>query len=224
MHSYLVMAAIVLAASCGPAAAAEESVPTPTASAAPAGGERDTAQLIEDHYRSLVDLAAKVVQKNYLASVDKTQTFEGALSIKRPGKLRLEYTNGQVIVIDGKEAWFYSRKNEQAIRRTFQDFEQANIPVAFLLGAGELRREFDVAPGPAERPGIVDLLPRKKTGAVMKKVRLVADGTGRITEMTVHDRSGNSSTVLFSEVREGVGLEDKLFRFRAPKGTEIIEQ
>jgi outer membrane lipoprotein carrier protein len=224
MHKYLVMAALLLAASCGPAAAGEESVPTPTASAAPAGGEQNAVQLIEEHYRNLADLTAKIVQKNHLASVDKTQAFEGTLSIKRPGKLRLEYTNGQVIVVDGKEAWFYSRKNEQAIRRTFQDFEQANIPVAFLLGAGELRREFDVAPGPGERPGLVDLLPRKKTGAVMKKIRLVADGAGRITEMTVYDRSGNSSTVLFSEVREGVGLDDKLFRFRAPKGTEIIEQ
>src|SRR5512135_297854 len=94
---------------------------------------------IERHYSGLTDLTAKVVQKNFLKSVGKTQKFEGTLAVKKPGKLRLEYTNGQVIVIDGKEVWFYSRVNSQAIRRTFEDFEQANIPVAFLLGAGTIQ-------------------------------------------------------------------------------------
>jgi outer membrane lipoprotein carrier protein len=224
MHKLMIILAVLLTASYGPAIAGEESIPSVTPTAAPAGGERDLVRSIEDHYRNLTDLTAKVVQRNYLKSVDKTQAFEGVLSIKRPGKLKLEYTNGQTIVVDGKEAWFYSRKNEQAIRRTFQDFEQANIPGAFLLGAGDIRKEFDVAPGAADKPGVLDLVPRRKSGAVMKKVRLVADGTGRITEMTVHDRSGNFSKVLFSDVQEGIGLDDRLFQFKAPKGTEIIEQ
>jgi outer membrane lipoprotein carrier protein len=223
MRDLLILLALLAVTAHGAASAGEESLPSGTAAAATATREPELARLIEDHYRGLSDLTAKIVQKNYLKSVGKTQTFEGVLSVKRPGKLRLEYTNGQVIVIDGKEAWFYSRKNEQAIRRTFQDFEQANIPVAFLLGAGEIRKEFDVLPG-AAASGVLDLAPRKKSGAVMKKVRLAADGTGRITEMTVYDRTGNSSKVLFSEVHEGVGLEDGFFQFKAPKGTEIIEQ
>lgn len=220
MHKLMTILAALLAAVSGPVFAGEESLQTVTVTA----GERDIVRSIEDHYRTLTDLTAKVVQRNYLSSVDKTQTFEGSLSIKRPGKLRLEYTNGQVIVIDGKDAWFYSRKNEQAIRRTFKDFEQANIPVAFLLGAGEIRKEFTVVPSPADQPGALDLAPRRKSGAVMTKIRLLADESGRIMQMTVHDRTGNSSNVVFSDVREGVGLEDRLFQFRVPKGTEIIEQ
>ena len=224
MRNPLILFALLLMTMQGAVSAGEKSVPSGSAPAAPAAREPDIVQSIEDHYRNLVDLTAKVVQKNYLKSVGKTQIFEGILSIKRPGKLRLEYTNGQVIVIDGKEAWFYSRKNEQAIRRTFQDFEQANIPVAFLLGAGEIRKEFNVVPGAAGASGMLDLAPHRKSGAVMKKVRLVADATGRITEMTVYDRSGNNSKVLFSDVQEGVGLDDGIFQFKAPKGTEIIEQ
>jgi len=183
----------------------------------------DAVEAVEAHYRDLVDLTAKVVQKNFLKSVEKTQTFEGTLSIKKPGKLRLEYTNGQVIVIDGREAWFYSKKSSQAIRRTFKDFEQANIPVAFLLGAGAIRQDFDVSAPQADKPRMLDLAP-KKAGAAMKRLRLHADEAGRIARMIVYDRSGNTSDVQFSDVKEGVNLDDAQFRFKVPKGTEIIEQ
>jgi outer membrane lipoprotein carrier protein len=215
---YAASAAETAPLASGPAATVS-AVPTPTNTALPA----DAVEAVESHYRDLVDLTAKVVQKNFLKSVDKTQTFEGTLAIKKPGKLRLEYTNGQVIVIDGKDAWFYSKKSSQAIRRTFKDFEQANIPMAFLLGAGAIRQEFEVSLPDADNPRTLDLVPRK-AGAAMKKLRLSTEVSGRITRMTVYDRSGNTSDVVFSDVKEGVGLGDAPFRFKVPKGTEIIEQ
>jgi outer membrane lipoprotein carrier protein len=213
----LIVLSMVLPAS---GIAAEQSSPAVTASAAP----NDAVTVIEAHYQKLVDLTAKVVQKNFLKSVDKTQTFDGSLTIKKPGKLRLEYTNGQTIVIDGKEAWFYSKKSAQAVRRTFKDFDQANIPVAFLLGAGHIRDDFDVV----ERKesairNAFDLTPRKK-GAAMKKLRLVCDEGGIITGLIIYDKSGNTSSIAFSDVRENAGLDDAQFRFKVPKGTEIIEQ
>jgi|GEM_PF-1109734 len=212
-----------------PSAAAETaSVVTATAvtvpsSSVPAAVGMDGVQAIEEHYRDLTDLTARIVQKNFLKSVEKTQKFEGTLAIKRPGKLRLEYTNGQLIMIDGAEAWFYSKKSEQAIRRTFKDFEQANIPVAFLLGAGAIRQDFAVSLPEADKPRVLDLVP-KRPGAAMKKLRLYSDEIGKITRMIVYDRSGNTSDVQFFDVREGMGLDDAQFRFKAPKGTEIIEQ
>jgi outer membrane lipoprotein carrier protein len=178
---------------------------------------------IERHYSGLADLTAKVVQKNFLKSVGKTQKFEGTLAVKKPGKLRLEYTNGQVIVIDGKEAWFYSRTNSQAIRRTYEDFEQANIPVAFLLGAGTIRRDFDVVRLEAGEGFVLELVPKKR-GAAMTKLRILADDTGSISRMIVYDRSGNTSDILFAGVKENVGLDEAQFRFKVPKGTEVIEQ
>ena len=70
---------------------------------------------------------------------------------------------------------------------------------------------------------MLDLVPKRK-GAAMKKLRLLSDKTGRILRMIVFDRSGNTSDIRFSEVKEGVGLDDQRFRFKVPKGTEVIEQ
>lgn len=183
---------------------------------------QDVVASVENHYRDLSDLTAKVIQKNVLKSIDKTQKFEGTLWIKKPGKLRLEYSNGQLIFINNKAALFYSKKSEQVIKKAFTDFEHMNIPVAFLLGAAHIRDDFEVLQADPKAPRVLELLPRKP-GAAMKKMRLVVDDAGRITDLTIFDRSGNTTTMAFTDIREGSGLDDKLFVFKAPKGTEIIE-
>lgn len=200
---------------CSGQAFAEESPKTPT---------KDEAVLsVETHYSQLIDLTAKVLQKNFLKALGKTQTFEAKLYLKKPGRLRLDYTNGQNIVIDGKEAWLYSKKSEQVIKRTFSDFEHANIPVAFLLGAATIRNDFDVVQPDAKAPRLLELVP-KKPGAVMKKLRIQTDDAGRITELIIYDKSGNTSEIRFTDIQENVKLADKFFQFSVPKGTEIIEQ
>ena len=183
---------------------------------------QDIVASIEGHYRGLTDLTAKVVQTNVLKSIGKTQKYEGTLFIKKPARLRLEYTNGQLILIDGKAALFYSKKSEQAIKKTFTDFEHMNIPVAFLLGAAHIRDDFDVLQPALKAPRELELLP-KKAGAAMKKLSLRVDEVGRIIGLAILDKSGNVTTLAFTDIRENTGLDDRQFVFTAPKGTEIIE-
>jgi outer membrane lipoprotein carrier protein len=178
---------------------------------------------VEKHYQELADLTAKVSQKNFLMALDKTQTFEGTLWIKKPGRLRLEYTNGQLILIDGKAALLYSKKSEQVIKKTFTDFEQMNIPVAFLLGAAHIRDDFEVFQPDVNSPRLLELTP-KKAGAAMKKLRIQIDEAGRIIGLIIFDKTGNVTEIEFMDIREDTGFDSKLFTFKAPKGTEIIEQ
>ena len=178
---------------------------------------------IENHYQGLHDLTAKVTQNNLLKSIGKTQKFEGRLWIKKPGKLRLEYTNGQIILVDGKAALFYSRKSEQVVKKTFTDFEQMNIPVAFLLGAAHIRDDFEVFQPDEKTLRLLELRP-KKADAAMKKLRIQIDEAGRIIGISIFDKSGNVTGLDFTDIREDTGFEDKLFTFKAPEGTETIEQ
>lgn len=191
--------------------------------AAPAQALPEPVVAVENHYSGLTGLTARVAQKNFLKSVGKTQKFDAVLRIKKPGKLRLDYTNGQVILVNGKDALFYSKKSGQAIKKTFTDFQQMNIPVAFLLGAAHIRDDFTVLPPDPKAPRALDLAPRKQ-GAAMKKMRLELEDTGRITGLVIHDASGNMTEIAFSGVEENVALDDSLFVFKPPKGTEIIEQ
>lgn len=178
---------------------------------------------VEKHYQEIVDLTARVSQKNVLKAMDRTQKYEGTLKIKKPGKLRLEYANGQIILIDGKEALFYSKKSEQVIKKAFTDFQHMNIPVAFLLGAAHIRDDFNVLQPDLKMPRVLELLP-KKPGAAMKKLSIQTDESGRIARMTIFDKAGNTTEIVFSDIKEGAGLDDSAFTFKVPKGTEVIEQ
>jgi len=184
---------------------------------------QEVVQAVEAHYRDLTDVTARVSQKNILRSVGRTQTFDGMLRIKKPGRLRLEFTNGQLIVVSGKAALLYSRKSSQVIKRTFTDFEHMNIPVAFLLGAAHIRDDFDVLQPDPKTPRSLELLP-KRTGAAMRKLSIRTDEAGRILSLTILDRSGNTTEIAFMDFREDTGLDDAQFSFSPPKGTEVIEQ
>jgi outer membrane lipoprotein carrier protein len=184
---------------------------------------QDVVSAVENHYRDLVDLTATVVQKNHMKAIGKTQTFEGTLWIKKPGKLRIDYTNGQVLLVEGKAALFYSKKSAQLVKKTFTGIQEMNIPVAFLLGAAHIRDDFDVLQPDPQSSRSLELLP-KKAGAAMKKLNLRTDDAGRITGLTIFDRSGNVTEIAFTGIKEGTGIEDRTFAFKAPKGTEIIEQ
>lgn len=184
---------------------------------------QDIVTAVENHYGAVKNLSAKVTQKNHLKSVGMTQKFEGTLWIQKPGKLRLNYTNGQVLLIDGKAALFYSKKSEQVIKKTFTDFQLMNIPVAFLLGAAHISDDFDVLQPDPQTPRTLALFP-KKTGAAMKKLSMESDAMGRITSLTIFDKSGSTTEIEFAQEREDITIDDKLFTFKAPKGTEVIEQ
>jgi outer membrane lipoprotein carrier protein len=178
---------------------------------------------VEKHYGSMKTLTAKVTQKNRLKAVEITQKFNGTLWIEKPGKLRLDYTNGQVLLIDGKEALFYSKKSEQVIKKTFTDFQLMNIPVTFLLGAAHIRDDFDVLQSDPKTPRSLELLP-KKSGAAMKQLSMASDAEGRITSLTIFDKSGNTTEIVFAQEDDDIMVDDKLFIFKIPKGTEVIEQ
>jgi outer membrane lipoprotein-sorting protein len=93
-----------------------------------------------------------------------------------------------------------------------------------LLGAANIRDDFEVRERKESAVRLtVDLVPKRKDAA-MERMTLVCDDAGRITALTIYDRSGNMLSIQFSNVAENTGLGDARFRFNVPKGTEIIEQ
>jgi outer membrane lipoprotein-sorting protein len=54
-------------------------------------------------------------------------------------------------------------------------------------------------------------------------VVLDADDEHRIRAIEVDDGQGGRSRFDFDEIRENVGLPDRIFRFETPRGVEVIE-
>ena len=48
------------------------------------------------------------------------------------------------------------------------------------------------------------------------------DETARIRGIDVVDAQGNRSRFVFDQIRENVGLKDRMFDFQIPSGVEVV--
>src|SRR4029079_1551339 len=68
----------------------------------------------------------------------------GHLLLKRPSKARWEYLSPErkLFVSDGKNVFFYVYGEKEATRSAIKETADPQIPCLFLLGRGNLRRDF----------------------------------------------------------------------------------
>ena len=101
---------------------------------------------------------------------------------------------------------------------------RAQHPALLLSGRGEILAHFevDLERGRTTRLLRLRLTPRKADPEMETRPR----GRGRRRAGSAPSRwttrQGNRSRFRFDELRENVGLSDKLFRFEVPPGVEVI--
>jgi outer membrane lipoprotein-sorting protein len=91
-----------------------------------------------------------------------------------------------------------------------------------LSGHADIVATFDVAleAGPAGLQRL-RLTPRKPEPEI-EHLYVDVDAADRIRAILVVDAQGNRSQFAFDDIRENVGLDDRLFRFEVPHGVEVI--
>src|SRR6185295_11132212 len=98
-------------------------------------------------------------------------TFKGRLYLKRPGKLRWDYsqpTKQQVYVNDNK-VWVYVPEHQQAVISSLAEENDSQLPIHLLSWAAELEREFEVHPDKeTETLAALTLIPKETKGGPKK--------------------------------------------------------
>lgn len=172
-------------------------------------------------------------------SADFTQTYEGGLLrrkavesgrvfIEKPGRMRWEYERPQkkLFVSDGKTLYTYFPDDKQVLRAAMPAHDQATSAVMFLLGKGDVSRDFTVryAKDGAPDAYVLRLEPRSRQ-AEYEWLQVAADrDTLQIRSLTAADAQGGTSTFTFSKFKENPRLGGKLFEFTVPRGAEVIDQ
>src|SRR4029453_2637292 len=98
----------------------------------------------------------------------KQLTEKGHLLIKKPGKMRWDYTapEAKQFVSDGVKVYSYIPADKQVIVGTVPQDDTASTPALFLTGKGDLTRDFtaaitDVPAGNPPGTRALKLVPRK---------------------------------------------------------------
>jgi len=177
-------------------------------------------QAIQSKYQSISDLQANFVQTTYVEVLEKTINDSGIFSMKKPGRLRIEYTgeHPRKYISNGKKLWVVDEELRQV---ETLDMSRKNIPseaLEFLNGFGDMERLFDVTTMTCRKALPKDHICLQLTpngrNAQHKQLHCEFGPDGILKKMEIYNKSGNVSTYVFSNVKVNSGLDDALFKIR----------
>ncbi len=183
--------------------------------------------LVRRTYTSLKGLKADFVQTEERPGVGVSVREEGILSFSPPDRMRWDYGGKRphAVVINSSKVWIHTPSRKQIIVRELTPREMRRGAATFLSGLDGIEEDFTVqsrATGPGESIPL-DLFPLEDNLPYDKISILVASDSGLVERIAIHHKLGNITTITFHGIKAGVKLEDKLFEWNIPEGTEVIE-
>lgn len=186
---------------------------------------REVVRKVQERYDSTKDFTAALSQETMVASLGKTVAARGTIAFKKPGKLRVEITEGdaQTVVADGDTLWLYQPAENQVLKAPFKAAFRSSTPISFLSGVGRIADDFEAKLDGEEGETLYLLLTAKQGGGDVGKLRLrVARQTYEIQGAEVHDALGNINRLRFSDIQPNRDLPDSRFVFAVPDGVDVI--
>lgn len=186
----------------------------------------DTARALQQKYDRVTDFTADFTHVYEGGVLKKKASEGGTVQIKKPGKMRWDYTTPEKkeFVSDGHKIYSYIPADKQVIVSTMPSDDEATTAVLFLAGKGNLTRDFNVSYANSPSPDAIALRldPRRKQHDYDWLILVVDRGTLQIRGLTAAEQQGGRSTFTFTKYRENTGVPDKVFEFKIPRGTDVI--
>ncbi len=233
------------AAPTPPAVAAPAQAPkvaTPAAAAAAPGRNDEAARAlaarIATFYGSVEGMQANFTQVVRKKGLKKGIQRKGTVWLKKGnvlpptkageaptvenGRMRWDYPDEEVFYYsDGDILWTYERRERVALRLPVKD-SRLYQATGYLLGQGDLAKDFDLLAVPSTLPGTQALELHPKDGtAVMQKLTLVLDvKTGAVVASILIDPLGDSTSLFFKDLTYGPQPNER-FAWKPPAGVSI---
>ena len=189
----------------------------------------ELAATLQRKYDGVKDFAADFVHAYEGGVLRKQITERGKLQVKKPGKMRWEYTapEEKLFVSDGVKMYSYIKQDKQVIVSDVPAADQATTPTLFLAGKGSLTRDFtpSLVDAPAGSPpgsqGL-KLVPKTRQREYDWLTLVVDPVSLAIRGLVTVDAQGGTSRFSFTNLKENVGMADKAFEFKMPRGVDVV--
>ncbi len=176
------------------------------------------------------DLSAQFHQTATNRSLGQVQEADGRFLMKRPGKMRWEYQKPEerLFVTDGKTLWIYTPADKQVLVQDVGAAFSSRVPLSFLAGDCNLRRDFSIAPleNAATRGGtnaaVLDLKPLHPEAGIARLLLEVNRQNWTVEKTTVFDAAGNTTVIALSDLKLNTGIPDQQFEFTPPPGVKAV--
>ncbi len=181
---------------------------------------------VQRRYDGTRDYSADFRQTTEYHTLNRRIEGKGRVYFSKPAKMlwRYEKPAGQFVLSDGRHLYFYQPAERQVIKTALGSVFRSDLPLSFLLGVGDLDRDFraELKASTADAH-VLKLFPRKANTGVSEIQLSVDPDSHDIRQVLIEDAAGNGWTFRFDNVRHGVGLDPALFELSTPQGVDIVE-
>ena len=198
------------------------------ASAQPVGTHDTPAQVaaaLQTRYDRVRDFTADFKQHHVGLLKKKSTQHSGKLQVKKPGKMRWDYTapEKQLFVSDGTTIHLWVPADNQVTVSPAPKQDTATSAALFLVGKGNIVRDFGVTFTKDPPAGTYGLrLQPKIPERDYEWLELVIDRNSmQIRRLVAANREGGQDTFTFTNIKENVGVSDKTFEFKIPRGADV---
>ncbi len=197
--------------------------------ALPDASSAELASALQRKYDTIRDFSAEFTHA-YEGGVLKKQIIErGHLLIKKPGKMRWEYSapDQKLFVSDGAKLYSYIPQDRQVIVSTVPAEDEATTPTLFLAGKGNLTRDFtaslvDVPTGMPPGSRALRLVPKTPQRDYDWLVLVVDPVSLDLRGLVTADAQGGTSSFVFTGLKVNTNPSDKEFAFKIPRGVDVV--
>lgn len=200
-----------------------------TGSSLSAAEGREILSQAQKNYSKISTLKASFAQESYLAALSISETSEGEMQFQKPGNMRWDYVNPdpQTFLVNDHTVWLYQPNDKQLIIDKFDTILLTDLPVAFLMGIGDLNKDFEIKDGCKNKEGdILHLLPKKKNAAeeLTGFYLLIQPDSFEIKGGKVIDASGNVTSITLKNIRFNSEIFPTAFKPKFPDGIDVTDR
>lgn len=159
-----------------------------------------------------------------------TQAESGIVLMKRPGRMYWEYREplSKYFVADGRRTYFYV-PNEKQVLVSDLNLEEGDSPLLFLLGRGDIQRDFMVSmendlDGGEYRGVLLRLTPRVPQPEFSHLFLEISRPDLLVRRLTVVEPIGQENEYVLTNIERNVQIPDHQFKLQIPSDVEVIEQ
>ena len=199
-----------------------------TVSAAPSS-PAELAAALQKKYDGVRNFSADFVHTYRGGALRKQLTEKGRVLVGKPGRFRWEYTAPDVkfFISDGVKVYSYVPQDKQVVVTTVPTDQGASTPALFLAGKGNLTRDFTASVGEVPADAVAGtlalrLLPKTPQPDYDWLVILMDQSTLALRGLITSDAQGGTSSLSFMNLKENVGVSDKDFVFKMPRGVDVV--
>ena len=189
----------------------------------------ELAAAVQKKYDGIRDFSADFTHVYEGGVLRKQITERGRLIVKKPGKMRWDYTEPEPkqFVSDGVKMYSYIPQDKQVIVADVPSDNEAPTPTLFLAGKGNVTRDFtpSLVDAPAGSPAgsrALKLVPKSRQRDYDWLVLVLDPGTLAIRGLQTIDAQGGKSSFSFVNLKENTGVADKEFAFKIPRGVDVV--